>query len=563
MTKDGAVWKFTYTVPVSATNIAVVFNNGSGTWDNNGGANWNFSVNTTPPTNPPAVPTGLTAQGVATNSVSLSWNAMATASGYSVYRDGNLLASVVGPSYLDTSCLPEATYSYTVTADNLAGSSAPSLPASATTFFPALANFALRLVNPAFAINTTDGSFAFRGQAGSGLTNGLRWSNSLNGLTGTISFSGQTNSSGWAWSNTVAMATGTNRITFYADYAQPAIETGRDSAFNSGYAGGWTNGSSSGTGFGGWSLSNSGTAGFFRADSTHTNMNVGAANGFGLWANNGGLARATRSLPQAMKAGDVLTLRFDNNWIDAGARVGMALLNASGAERLSFYFVGGSNNYLVDDSFTVRDTSWPYSGNGFLITFSLTDSNRYSMNIGSSSLTGNLAASGPITRIAVYNNNAGINTERNLYVGEMTFTESQSPGVTTLSAADVVYNPMTDGIPNSWWSQYFGTTAGVSASADSDGDGFTNMQEYALGTDPKSAASTFKVGEMTRSGTQLTITWPSVAGKRYQVQVATQLDGNWQNVGEVVAPTVSGTSSVTVPVAADAPSCFVRVNLLP
>ena len=563
MTKDGAVWKFTYTVPVSATNIAVVFNNGSGTWDNNGGANWNFSVNTTPPTNPPAVPTGLTAQGVATNSVSLSWNAMATASGYSVYRDGNLLASVVGTSYLDTSCLPEATYSYTVTADNLAGSSAPSLPASATTFFPALANYALRLVNPAFAINTTDGSFAFRGQAGSGLTNGLRWSNSLNGLTGTISFSGQTNSSGWAWSNTVAMATGTNRITFYADYAQPAIETGRDSAFNSGYAGGWTNGSSSGTGFGGWSLSNSGTAGFFRADSTHTNMNVGAANGFGLWANNGGLARATRNLPQAMKAGDVLTLRFDNNWIDAGARVGMALLNASGAERLSFYFVGGSNNYLVDDSFTVRDTSWPYSGNGFLITFSLTDSNRYSMNIGSSSLTGNLAASGPITRIAVYNNNAGINTERNLYVGEMTFTESQSPGVTTLSAADVVYNPMTDGIPNSWWSQYFGTTAGVSASTDSDGDGFTNMQEYALGTDPKSAASTFKVGEMTRSGTQLTITWPSVAGKRYQVQVATQLDGNWQNAGDVVTPTVSGTSSVTVPVAADAPSCFVRVNLLP
>ena len=563
MTKDGAVWKFTYTVPVSATNIAVVFNNGSGTWDNNGGANWNFSVNTTPPTNPPAVPTGLTAQGVATNSVSLSWNAMATASGYSVYRDGNLLASVVGTSYLDTSCLPEATYSYTVTADNLAGSSAPSLPASATTFFPALANYALRLVNPAFAINTTDGSFAFRGQAGSGLTNGLRWSNSLNGLTGTISFSGQTNSSGWAWSNTVALATGTNRITFTADYAQPAIETGRDSAFNSGYAGGWTNGSSSGTGFGGWSLSNSGTAGFFRADSTHTNMNVGAANGFGLWANNGGLARATRNLPQAMKAGDVLTLRFDNNWIDAGARVGMALLNASGAERLSFYFVGGSNNYLVDDSFTVRDTSWPYSGNGFLITFSLTDSNRYSMNIGSSSLTGNLAASGPITRIAVYNNNAGINTERNLYVGEMTFTESQSPGVTTLSAADVVYNPMTDGIPNSWWSQYFGTTAGVSASTDSDGDGFTNMQEYALGTDPKSAASTFKVGEMTRSGTQLTITWPSVAGKRYQVQVATQLDGNWQNAGDVVTPTVSGTSSVTVPVAADAPSCFVRVNLLP
>ena len=565
MTKDGAVWKFTYTVPVSATTIAVAFNNGSGTWDNNGGPNWNFSVTTTPPTTPPAVPTGLTAQGIATNAVSLSWSASATASGYTIYRDGNLLASVVGTSYLDNSCLPETTYSYTVTADNLAGSSAPSLPASATTFFPALANYALRLVNPAFAINTTAGSFAFRGQAGSGLTSGLRWSNSLNGLTGTISFSGQTNSSGWAWSNIISLATGSNRITFSGDYLPPPVRTGQDSATNSGYSPQWTNGSSGGTGFGAWSFSNSPSAGFFRADATNsTNMNVGSSNGFGLYASGNGSARASRNLPTAMKSGDVLTLRFDNNWIDTGARVGMALLNASGVERLSFYFVGGSNNYLVDDSFTGRDTSWPYSGNGFLITFSLTDSNSYSMNIGSSSLTGNLAASGPITRIAVYNNNAGINTECNLYVGEMTFTESQSPGVTTLSAADVVYNPMTDGIPNSWWSQYFGTTSGVSASADSDGDGFTNVQEYALGTDPKSAASTFKVGEMTRSGGSLTITWPSVAGKRYQVQTAPQLSaGAWQNAGDVVAPSVSGTSSVTVSVSADAPACFVRVILLP
>ena len=149
-----------------------------------------------------------------------------------------------------------------------------------------------------------------------------------------------------------------------------------------------------------------------------------------------------------------------------------------------------------------------------------------------------------------------------LFRSEMTFSESQTNLVTTLSAADVVYNPMTDGIPNAWWTQYFGTTAGVSASLDSDGDGFTNAQEYALGTDPKNAGSTFKVGQMSRSGTSLTISWPSVAGKKYQVQTATQLGANsWQNAGEVVAPNVSGTSTVTVPVAADAASCFVRVKI--
>jgi hypothetical protein len=37
-------WQFTTAVPANATNLNCVFNNGSGTWDNNGGANWNFSV---------------------------------------------------------------------------------------------------------------------------------------------------------------------------------------------------------------------------------------------------------------------------------------------------------------------------------------------------------------------------------------------------------------------------------------------------------------------------------------------------------------------------------------
>ncbi|NDC80190.1 MAG: fibronectin type III domain-containing protein [Verrucomicrobia bacterium] len=494
----------------------------------------------------------------------MSWSPSATASGYTVFRDGNLIASVTGTSHLDTGCLPDTTYSYTVTADNVTGSSAPSLPVYATTYFSALSNYSMRLVSPGFAVNTTNPSYTFRGQAGLGLTNGVRWSNSLNGLTGMIPFTGQTNSSGWAWSNLISLATGTNRINFSSDYPQASLQTGRDSATNSGYASGWNDGSSGGNGFGAWSFSNSGTAGFFRADASHTNMSVGAVNGFGMFASGGGSARASRNIPALMKSGDVLTLRFDNNWIDNGARVGMALANSSGSNRLNFYFIGGLTNYYVDDSISNRDTSWSYKGDGFLITVSLTSPNTYSMNIGGSSLTGTLGGSGAISQLAVYNLNAGAGLERNLYVGEMTFSESQTNLVTILSAADVVYNPMTEGIPNGWWIEFFGTTSGVSASADADGDGFTNLQEYALGTDPRNAGSSFKVGEMSRSGTSLTISWPSVAGKRYQVQTATQLGtSSWQNAGDVVTPSISGTSTVTVPVAADTVSCFVRVNLLP
>ena len=145
----------------------------------------------------------------------------------------------------------------------------------------------------------------------------------------------------------------------------------------------------------------------------------------------------------------------------------------------------------------------------------------------------------------------------------MTYVEIQPTMVTQIESPVVLYNPMTQGIPDSWWNQYFGTTSGVSASADSDGDGFTNAQEYALGTDPKSAASTFKVGEMTRNGNSLTIMWASVPGKIYQVQTTAELtSGVWQNAGSTVTA-VAGMSSVMVPVSVDAPACFVRVILLP
>jgi hypothetical protein len=43
-------WEFSVAVPNSATQLNCVFNNGSGTWDNNNGANWNFSIsNAAPP----------------------------------------------------------------------------------------------------------------------------------------------------------------------------------------------------------------------------------------------------------------------------------------------------------------------------------------------------------------------------------------------------------------------------------------------------------------------------------------------------------------------------------
>jgi len=56
MTKPETYWTYTYTIPEAASNIVMVFNDGS-TWDNNSENNWTFDVTPTDP--PPPVPDGV------------------------------------------------------------------------------------------------------------------------------------------------------------------------------------------------------------------------------------------------------------------------------------------------------------------------------------------------------------------------------------------------------------------------------------------------------------------------------------------------------------------------
>ncbi|MFM8810230.1 MAG: hypothetical protein ACKOJB_15255, partial [Chthoniobacterales bacterium] len=81
------VWRFTTNLPANTTVLRMVFTANPETsqnlaWDNNGGANWNFSVTNAPPTQVPPVPVGLNATASSSTSVSVSWNAAATASSY-------------------------------------------------------------------------------------------------------------------------------------------------------------------------------------------------------------------------------------------------------------------------------------------------------------------------------------------------------------------------------------------------------------------------------------------------------------------------------------------------
>jgi hypothetical protein len=294
-------------------------------------------------------------------------------------------------------------------------------------------------------------------------------------------------------------------------------------------------------------------------------MSVGSASGFGLWANNAGISTATRNFSTAMAAGDSFALRFDNNWVDNGGETGFALTDNSGNVKLRFYFVGGESRYRLTDNTTARDSGIGYTEGGLNLAFTLTSANAYTLSTGGANITGTLApVGGAISRLVVENKNAGSSTERNLYIGSMTHTRQLSDtGTITATASVLSYSGTTDGIDNSWWALYGIGEGNRVATLDPDGDGFTHLQEYALGTNPMDSSSTFNVKTIERNGNSLTITWSSVSGKKYQVQAATQLNpSSWQDVGEVMTAN-SGLSMKTVTVPADASAYFVRVNLVP
>ncbi len=89
----------------------------------------------------------------------------------------------------------------------------------------------------------------------------------------------------------------------------------------------------------------------------------------------------------------------------------------------------------------------------------------------------------------------------------------------------------TDGMPNWWERLYSGTSTGLVANADSDGDGHTDLEEYIARSHPENPGSVFHVTEVTRPDPEhpsdWVLTWNSVVERLYKVFSHTNLSTAW------------------------------------
>jgi subtilisin family serine protease len=121
-----------------------------------------------------------------------------------------------------------------------------------------------------------------------------------------------------------------------------------------------------------------------------------------------------------------------------------------------------------------------------------------------------------------------------------------------------------NGLPDWWELQYFTHLTGTDPNADPDGDGANNLAEFLAGTTPTSFASALRLTALRGPGAnQVTLQWPSVAGRYYRLLRATNLSGGFNPILQTnlsAAPPVN-TATDTPPVSAV--STFYRLQLEP
>ncbi|MGI9240376.1 MAG: sulfatase-like hydrolase/transferase, partial [Verrucomicrobiales bacterium] len=102
------------------------------------------------------------------------------------------------------------------------------------------------------------------------------------------------------------------------------------------------------------------------------------------------------------------------------------------------------------------------------------------------------------------------------------------------------------------------------AAADLDGDGNTNYEEWLAGTDPNDPSEFFRVVDLQKASEQISLTWPSVIGRSYQLRWSVDMEA-W-NPGEILPGTgdeLQASFDLTELGLEESPRVYVRVSIVP
>jgi hypothetical protein len=129
-----------------------------------------------------------------------------------------------------------------------------------------------------------------------------------------------------------------------------------------------------------------------------------------------------------------------------------------------------------------------------------------------------------------------------------------------------------DGMPD-WWEDKYGLNKNdpSDAASDLDGDGASNLAEFRAGTQPDFANSVFRIVAAQRETNNVRITWNTVGGKSYRVQINVPaanggLTSNFTDLSPLISVPgfdESVTNYVHVGGATNLPARYYRVRLAP
>ena len=133
----------------------------------------------------------------------------------------------------------------------------------------------------------------------------------------------------------------------------------------------------------------------------------------------------------------------------------------------------------------------------------------------------------------------------------------------TTASVQVAVDADGNGINDDWEEKYF-NRIGVDPSADADGDGLSNYQEYLAGTNPTNAASNLHITGLFATGIDLVVSWTTVGGKSYALQTSSAATGGFADLTPVIFVPGTGeavTNYLDRNVLATQPLRFYRVRL--